>query len=151
MTFSTKLFKTNWERVKTFINKNGNAGVIKKPLYEHTPPSDSSTVEKQQKALGDLVKQVIEFRKQEGYDDMVVMEKKKGGKRANNKAAKSTGLDSDVTESDGEETKTSKVKVLSVLRHMITLVACSGTHIPLLLTCYLIVVEQEEREAQCRR
>lgn len=112
MTFITKLLKTNWERVKGLINKNGNTGVIKQPPYEHTPPSDSSTVEKQQKALGDLVKQVIEFRKQEGYDDIVLMEEKRGGKRANNKAAKSTGLDSDVTESDGEETKTSKVKVL---------------------------------------
>ena len=111
-TFITRLLKTNWKRVKNLIEKNqGETKDIKNSPYEHTPTSDSSAVEKQQKALGELVKQVIEFRKQQGYDDMVNMEKKKGENitafHDKKKAAKSSGMD--VLESDEEET--SKVNI----------------------------------------
>ena len=107
------LLKTSYNRVNPFLQSSGPTAGFKTSIYEHSSsPADSSTVEKQ-KELGQLLKKVVTYRKSAEYQKVVTREKKKGEKvtaaHAMRRAGKSSGLDSDASESVGEET--SKVSI----------------------------------------
>ena len=107
------LLKTSWDRLRKPLESSGPTAGFKTSIYDHSDEdADSSTVEKQ-KELGRLLKKVVTYRKSAVYQKVVIREKKKGEKvtaaHDKRRAGKSSGLDSDASESYGEET--SKVSI----------------------------------------